>query len=241
MHTVGFDGPAESITLTHTARDRRRSRAARSSRRGGSWQARLVHHARRAGVSDAAWHCRSRSGERGARGEVRMRTPFTGVRHRARHAVHKSGELDEGRAAARPAADRRRHPFPRARRHDRREPDAHARRAGAHRRDLVDEANGKRADSRRRRRLQHEGSDPRWRDEMQKAGADGIPVGDAVLQQADAGRAVQHYRAIAEQHAAADRGLQRPGPHRRATSSLRRSSASRRFRTSSASRKPRAT
>ena len=54
-HTVGFDGPAETITLTHTARDRRRSRAARSS--AAKWvqrETRLVHDARRAGSLKSA-------------------------------------------------------------------------------------------------------------------------------------------------------------------------------------------
>ena len=48
-HTIGFDGPAETITLTHTARDRRAfARGALTGRAVGQGQARLVHDARRA-------------------------------------------------------------------------------------------------------------------------------------------------------------------------------------------------
>ena len=49
-HTIGFDGPAESITLSHAARDR--GAFARGALHGGAvgpGQARLVHDARRAG------------------------------------------------------------------------------------------------------------------------------------------------------------------------------------------------
>ena len=48
-HTVGFDGPAETITLTHTARDRARLCARRADGRAvGPGPTRLVHDARRA-------------------------------------------------------------------------------------------------------------------------------------------------------------------------------------------------
>ena len=50
-HTVGFDGPAETITLTHAARDRTAfARGALAAATVGSGQARLVHDAGRAGV-----------------------------------------------------------------------------------------------------------------------------------------------------------------------------------------------
>ena len=52
-HTVGFDGPAETITLTHTARDRTRVRPRRADGRAvGQGPARLVHDAGRAGADD---------------------------------------------------------------------------------------------------------------------------------------------------------------------------------------------
>ena len=48
-HTVGFDGPAETITLTHTARDRAAfARGALAAARWVHGQARLVHDAGRA-------------------------------------------------------------------------------------------------------------------------------------------------------------------------------------------------
>ena len=50
-HTIGFDGPAETITLTHAARDR--SAFARGALDAARWvqrQTRLVHDARRAGL-----------------------------------------------------------------------------------------------------------------------------------------------------------------------------------------------
>ena len=105
---------------------------------------------------------------------------------------------------------------------------------------LVDEANGAGAGARRRRRLQHaRGHSSRRRD------AEGRRVrpalGDALLQQADAGRAVPALPRDRREHAAADRRLQRAGPDRRATSSRRRSRGSPRSRTSSASRKHPAT
>ena len=50
--------------------------------------------------------------------------------------------------------------------------------------------------------------------EMQKAGAHGLAVGDAVLQQADAGRPVPALQGHRRRDAAADRALQRARPHR---------------------------
>ena len=48
-HTVGFDGPAETITLTHAARDRTAfARGALDGREVGARQARLVHDEGRA-------------------------------------------------------------------------------------------------------------------------------------------------------------------------------------------------
>ena len=51
--------------------------------------------------------------------------------------------------------------------------------------------------------------------ELEKAGANGSPLGDAVLQQADAGRPVSALPRDRREHVAADRGLQRAGPHGR--------------------------
>ena len=43
-HTIGFDGPAETVTLTHTARDRTAfARGALGGRELGAGQTRLVH------------------------------------------------------------------------------------------------------------------------------------------------------------------------------------------------------
>ena len=51
-HTIGFDGPSESITLSHTARDRGAfARGALHRRALGEGPAGLVHDARRAGAS----------------------------------------------------------------------------------------------------------------------------------------------------------------------------------------------
>ena len=107
-HTIGFDGPGESITLSHTARDRTGLRARRA--RGGP----LGRRAAAAGIT-----------MRDVLGVRPMRTPWTGVGHRAGHAVHVERRPRRSRRpAARPPPDRRRHPLPRALRHDRREPDA---------------------------------------------------------------------------------------------------------------------
>ena len=63
---------------------------------------------------------------------------------------------------------------------------------------LVDEANGQGAGARRRRRLRHEGSHPSRRRDAQ-GGRVGAALGHALLQQADAGRAVSStIRAIAD-------------------------------------------
>ncbi len=67
------------------------------------------------------------------------------------------------------------------------------------------------------------------------------PVGDALLQQADAGRSVPALPRDCREHAAADHSLQRAGPDRRQHRNARRCCGSPRFRTSSASRKRRAT
>ena len=48
-HTVGFDGPSETIELTHTVRDRAVfARGALTAARMVGWQARLVFHPRHA-------------------------------------------------------------------------------------------------------------------------------------------------------------------------------------------------
>ena len=110
-HTVGFDGPAESITLTHAARDRVRVRARRADGGAvGAGQARLVH--------DAATCWGSREVEsRQSESRVRLRivddvaveltstrlsttgdhheNPFTGVGTALVTPFTKTGDLDE--------------------------------------------------------------------------------------------------------------------------------------------------
>ena len=120
-----------------------------------------------------------------------MRTPFTGVGTALVTPFTKSGDARRsGRAPARAPPDRRRHPFPVSVRHDRREPDADRRRAAAHRRD-------RRRGSRRARcrsspapaaTTRSERDSPRARDGEGRRAR--LPLGDAVLQQADAGRAL---------------------------------------------------
>jgi hypothetical protein len=113
----------------------------RRARRGalGRGAPRLVHDARRADPTGFDYDagpqlslsrlrtndCPDRRTQTCSGAKERHATPVHGLRHRARHAVHVAGGGRRGRAAApRPAADRRRHPLPRAVRHDGREPDA---------------------------------------------------------------------------------------------------------------------
>ena len=150
-----------------------------------------------------------------ARGETTMRTPFTGVGTALVTPFTKSGELDD--AAVRRLA--------------RRQIDA-----GIHFlcpcgttgesptltdaerlrivEIVVEEADGKvpvlaGAGGYDTRELIHAAA------EMARRGVVGLPLGDAVLQQADAGRALPALPRLRGEHAAADRRLQRSGPHRR--------------------------
>ena len=83
IHTIGFDGPAESITLSHTARDRSAfARGALVAARVGEGPARLVHDARRAGA-DVGGLAEARQGRASRQdrleGQDSMRTNWTGV------------------------------------------------------------------------------------------------------------------------------------------------------------------
>ena len=152
---------------------------------------------------------------------------FTGVGTALVTPFTKSGALDEAAiTAAGAAADRRRHSLPRAVRHDRRDADAVGRRAAPGRRARA--RRGQRAGARagRRRRLRHAGGRRSWRSEMQQAGVQGLLLGDAVLQQADAGRAVPALLGDRRGHAAADHALQRARAAPAATSRRPRSRGS---------------
>ena len=119
-----------------------------------------------------------------------MRTPFTGVGTALVTPFTRSGEpRRSGGASSRAPADRRGRAFSLSLRHDRREPDADGRRAAADRGDRRRRSERPGAGPGRRRRLRHEGSHaPGERDaEGRRVGT---AVGDAVLQQADAGRPV---------------------------------------------------
>ena len=111
------------------------------------------------------------------------------------------------------AADRSGRALPGAVRHDRRDADALGRREAARR------GAGRRGGARagagagRRRRLRHEGSRAR-REARCRRRALRAAVGDAVLQQADAGRALPALLGGRRRDAAADRPLQRARPHR---------------------------
>ncbi len=108
-HTIGFDGPSESITLTHTARDRGALRARRPDRGAvGERPARLVHDAGCAGIRRTGFGLQA-SGFRTARSEDlpepeargrkacegAMRTHWTGVGTALVTPFTKSGDLDE--------------------------------------------------------------------------------------------------------------------------------------------------
>ena len=183
-HTVGFDGPSDTIELTHAARDRR---GFASGRAGGgaldSGPPRLVHHGRRAAVVVS----RLASLRSGAR---LMRIPFTGVGTALITPFKKDGSLDE--AAVKRLA--------------RRQIDAGVHFLSpcgttgeaptlSHKEKLrvvelvVEEANGAGAGAGRGRRLRH-ARDHRA-GARHGAGRRRRPaVGDALLQQADAGGAV---------------------------------------------------
>ncbi len=145
-----------------------------------------------------------------------MRTPFTGVGTALVTPFTKDGSLDEAavRRLARRQIDAGIHflspcgttgEAPTLS-HAREAPRRRARRRGG---------GGARAGARRRRRLRHARDDrarPRHRADRRRRHS----VGHAVLQQADAGRPLPALtRRSPNRHAAADRALQRAGPHRR--------------------------
>ena len=145
-----------------------------------------------------------------------MRTPFTGVGTAlVTPFTQERRSRRSGGAAAGAPSDRRRHPLPRAVRHDRRESDADAAPSAA--------ASSRSSPTKPRRRCRcspARAATTRRKSSTLAARAaegrrDGLPVGDAVLQQADAGRSVPALPRDRRQHAAADRALQRAGPHRR--------------------------
>ena len=82
----------------------------------------------------------------------------------------------------------------------------------------------------RRRRLRHARGRSSWRATWRQVGADGLLLGGAVLQQADAGRAVSALQGDRREHDAADRALQRAVAHRRQHGRGDTVSGSRRFR-----------
>ena len=106
---------------------------------------------------------------------------------------------------------------------------------------VVEEADGPGAGAGRRRRLRHAAKSIHAAARDAEGRRAGPAVGDAVLQQADAGRAVPALQGDRRQHAAADRRLQRARPDRLQHRSGDAARGSRRSRTSSASRKRRAT
>ena len=97
-HTVGFDGPAETITLTHTARDR--SAFARGALTAAQWvkgRKRLVYDAGRARgvVKKIADTGSQRIDCRISVDWDTMRTPFTGAGTALVTPFTRSGDLDE--------------------------------------------------------------------------------------------------------------------------------------------------
>ena len=105
---------------------------------------------------------------------------------------------------------------------------------------VVEEAKGRVPGARRCRRLQHARSD-RSRQADESGRRRRAAVGDAVLQQADAGRAVSALQGHRRGRRPADRRLQRPGPNRRQRRPRDAGPAGARSRRSSPSRKRRAT
>ena len=202
IHTVGFDGPSETVTLSHTVRDR----------------ATFAHGA----LAAARWV----QGKRGwftmrdvlgigiERGVTSMRTTWTGcgtalVTPFTRDGAHRRACDSTPRAAA----DRCGHALPGALRHDRGKPHALARGETSRRRARGRRGGRQGAGARRRRRLRHARGD-RSRPGDGRRGRARHPVRHPVLQQADAGRPVSALSRDRRQHAAADRRLQRARPHR---------------------------
>ena len=175
---------------------------------------------------------------------ARMRTPFTGVGTALVTPFTQSGELDE--AAVRrlgAAADRRRHPLPGAR----------AARPARTRRSPTAERAADRRDPRRRSRrarcrcwpapaatTRREVIAPRRRDAQGAAPSGFLSVTPYYNKPTQEGLVPALPRDRRE-HAAADRRLQRAGPHRRQRRAGHARPPGARFRTSSASRKRRAT
>ena len=197
-HTIGFDGPSDTIELTHTARDRRGFAS------GALVAARWIQ-GEPAGIRcrtcwslngiGRAWRARPRSWGDNAYAIHRRR-------HRIDHAVQQGRLPRRGRGQAAGApADRRRRPLPLAVRHDRRSADAEPSRKAARRRARGRRSQRPRAGAGRCGRLRHARGD--------RAGArHGArrrrrpAVGHAVLQQADAGRPVSALQGDRREHRA---------------------------------------
>ena len=170
-----------------------------------------------------------------------MRQPWTGLGTALVTPFTPTGAVDEPavRRLAR-RRDRRGRPLPGAVRHDWGEPNAHARGAPARRGTGARRGSWTCARPGWRGRLQHRGGG-RPRPRARGPRGPGHPFGDALLQQADAGRPRPPLRAHCLAHRASHHPLQRAGPDGLQHRAPHRSPASRPSRTSSGSRKRRAT
>ena len=225
---------------------------ARRARRGdvGARQARLVHdegRARRRRVvqsgADAAGRTGLAAGRRACQdGRTAMRTPFTGVGTALVTPFTRSGELDEAavRRLGRRQIDAGIH-FLVPCGTTGENPTLTRRRAAADRRDRRRRSERPGAGAGRRRRLRHEGSDPPRRRDAEGAAPSGLLSVTPYYNKPTQEGLYQHYRAIAESTPLPIVVYNVPGRTGVQRRRRRRSCGSRRFRTSSASRKRPAT